>query len=311
MIPAHEADLGQRLSGGFEFLQIIEGEIRACRIRVEALVANLDHTHNRALPVEHRSRLSFWMVAGRSSSPLAPVDLTVSKMLACSTPVKLLNNSTFLVTAVWAATALELEIGIVPAVRFNGKEKPEQSILQAEQGDFVDLHPKDFGQCGTALSGTAYIPELAFPCLVADAGAAAAHDYSVPKFYYLAPWLAITTSAQKQVFSSLKLTNKSHPIQLPRIVKVASGVDLLRKFFLPPQFSCPLISCSLAYCTCFYCQGQMPLHLFTEHRCSPSSGILFGGQSRAVSAAAVKHERRIQARDNILDVTLNDGPCRR
>ena len=37
----------------------------------------------------------------------------LSKMLACFTRVKLLNNSIFLVTAVWAATAVELEIVLV------------------------------------------------------------------------------------------------------------------------------------------------------------------------------------------------------
>src|ERR1700687_4392303 len=40
----------------------------------------------------------------------------LSKMLAFFTRVKLLNNSIFFVTAVWAATAVELEIGIDPAV---------------------------------------------------------------------------------------------------------------------------------------------------------------------------------------------------
>ncbi len=34
---------------------------------------------------------------------------------------------------------------------------------------------------------------------------------------------------------------------------------------------------------------------------------IVGGQGRAVSAAAVKHERRIQARYTLLDVTLNDA----
>ena len=37
------------LAAGFEFLQIIEGEIRAGRSQIETLVANLDHTHNSAL----------------------------------------------------------------------------------------------------------------------------------------------------------------------------------------------------------------------------------------------------------------------
>ena len=92
-------------------------------------------------------------------------------MLACLTLVKLLNNSTFLVTAVWAATALELEIGIVPAVVSSmGKRNRSSPFSRRQQGDFVDLHPENFGQFGTALFGTADIHELAFPCLAVDRG---------------------------------------------------------------------------------------------------------------------------------------------
>ncbi len=71
----------------------------------------------------------------------------LSKMLACFTLVKLLNSSTFRVTAVWAATAVELEIGIDPAVlKLRGKQKLQQAILQTHKGDFSSSYPEDLGQ---------------------------------------------------------------------------------------------------------------------------------------------------------------------
>ena len=79
-------------------------------------MTNLDDSQNLIRLSSTGADISFWIVAGRSSSPLSPPGLMLSKMLACFTRVKLLNNSTFRVTAVCAATADELEIGIDAAV---------------------------------------------------------------------------------------------------------------------------------------------------------------------------------------------------
>ena len=84
----------------FEFLEIVKGEIRAGRVQIEAFVANLDHAYNAILLVEHGSRHQFLDGCRANLFAACSARLDLSKMLACLTLVKLLNNSTFLVTAV-------------------------------------------------------------------------------------------------------------------------------------------------------------------------------------------------------------------
>ena len=89
------------LAASFEFLQIVEGEIRSGRGQIETLVANLDHAQNAHPPCRAQAptSVSGWL-QGEALRRWLRVGLTLSKMLACLTLVKLLNNSTFLVTAV-------------------------------------------------------------------------------------------------------------------------------------------------------------------------------------------------------------------
>src|SRR5712692_455163 len=73
--------------------------------------------------------MSFWISAGPGGWLFSALpSFTLSKILACFTVAKLLKSSTFRVTAVWAATADELEIGIDPAV-FSSSGKRSLSRL--------------------------------------------------------------------------------------------------------------------------------------------------------------------------------------
>ncbi len=97
----HELDLGHNLGDEFKPLEVIQREIRTGGGQVEAFVADLDDSQN--LVRRHRapaltSAYKLWR--DEAAHPSSAFGLMLSKMLACFTRVKLLNNSTFLVTAV-------------------------------------------------------------------------------------------------------------------------------------------------------------------------------------------------------------------
>src|SRR5580704_7073999 len=113
--------------------------------------------------------------SGGGSSPA--VAFTASKMLACRTFTKLLNSSTFLVMAVCAATAEELETGIDPAVfRCSGTRNLSRPFSRRSNAISVDFTLNClassaqnwtglvvFGPCATAACSSAAAAPVADP----------------------------------------------------------------------------------------------------------------------------------------------------
>ena len=113
----HEGAGAQGFGSQFELLQIVEGEVGPGGDQVEALVADLDYAQHLVWSCRGSGRSSICELwRGEAPRLFSEAGLILSKMLACFTRVKLLNSSVFLVTTVWAATAVELEIGMAPAV---------------------------------------------------------------------------------------------------------------------------------------------------------------------------------------------------